>query len=108
VVAVADRIAVDADVLIGHATRVEQVSDDVRAAADTTGCSPLEPGALGPVCSFVLAPTQDATAAVRATLTAAAAMVEWTGQRARAWARQTTDLEQQALDALRGLHADIT
>lgn len=106
-VTVADRIAVDADMLVHHAARVERVSDDVRTAVDTAQRTGLGTGALGPLCSFLLLPTQDAATAGQATIASAATMVEWTGQRARTWAQHAADTEQRALDALRTLHVDL-
>ncbi len=103
----ADWIAVDADTLVQHATRVEQVSDDVRTAVGTARRSVLDPAALGPLCSFLLGPSQDAAAAAQATIASASTMVEWTGQRARVWAQHAADTEQRALDTLRALHADL-
>ena len=107
VVVVADRIAIDADVLVHHATRVEHVSDDVRTAADTARGSTLGAQALGPLCSFLLVPTCAAAASGHATITAAATMVEWTGQRARAWAQQATDTEHRALNTLRAVYTEL-
>ncbi|MDR3068266.1 MAG: hypothetical protein LBU50_02025 [Cellulomonas sp.] len=103
----ADWIAVDVDALVRHATRVEQISDDVRTATDTAQRSVRETSALGPLCSFLLLPTQDAAAAAQATITSASTMVEWTGQRARLWGQQAADTEQRALDRLRALYADL-
>ncbi|MCL2091474.1 MAG: hypothetical protein FWH11_09715 [Micrococcales bacterium] len=103
----ADRIAVDANALVHHAVRVERVSDDVRAATDTARRSVLGTDALGPLCSFLLLPTQDAATVAQATITSASTMVEWTGQRARVWAQHAADAEQRALDRLRTLHASL-
>lgn len=103
----ADWIAVDADALVHHATRVERVSDDVRTATDTARRSVLGTDALGPLCSFLLLPTQDAATAALATITSASAMVEWTGRRARVWAQHAMETEQRAVDRLRTLHTDL-
>ena len=103
----ADWIAVDADAILHHATRVEGTSDDVRTAADAARRTGLGAEALGPLCSFLLRPTQDAATAGQATITSAATMVEWTGQRARAWAQQAADTEQRTLDILQAMRTGV-
>ena len=103
----ADRIAVDPDVLVEHARRVERVGDDVRTAASTVRQAGLPPGALGQMCAFLVVPAEGTATTGQTTIDSASSMVEWTGQQVRVWAQYAQDAQDRVLDMIRSLRSEI-
>jgi len=104
---VADRIAVDWDLLFQHAARVDRVGDDVSAAAGAASKADLTEQALGSMCSFLVSPATVAAEAGEATITSTTAMVERTGQQIRGWAGDAREIEREVCAIIASLKADV-
>jgi hypothetical protein len=72
---VADRIAVDQDLIIAHAARVEVVASDVGVARDAAGATNMGGGAFGVLCAFLVPPATMAASMAQQAIQAAEGML---------------------------------
>ncbi|MFE1646753.1 hypothetical protein [Microbacterium sp. P01] len=71
----ADRIALDQDLIIAHAARVQQVASDIQVARDAATSTSMGGGAFGILCSFLVAPATIAASMAGTAISSAEGMV---------------------------------
>lgn len=83
-IAVADRISIDFDLLEQHARRVDLVASDVALAQDAASSINVGGGAFGLMCAFLVPPAALVSSLATSALASAQGMVERSARELRA------------------------
>jgi hypothetical protein len=100
---VADKIAVDADLIHAHAARVQQVASDVGMARQAAASTNMGGGAFGVICSFLVAPASLAATMASAAIGAAEGMVTRSAREVKGVAADMAATEADIVRAVRTL-----
>ncbi|MBN9177609.1 MAG: hypothetical protein J0I43_09620 [Microbacterium sp.] len=104
----ADRIAIDRDLIVSHAARVEQVASDIKVARDAASSTNMGGGAFGVLCSFLVAPATVAAAMAGNAISSAEGMVRRSATEVRGVATDMAAFEDAALAAIKALDANLS
>ena len=103
----AEVYAVDVDVLLQHAGRVDDVAASVDLAVDAVGQVDLAGGAFGVMCAFMVLPASLACGAGQLVMAAASRMVGRAGDRLRDWAADAQEVESENVGAINQLGTEL-
>ncbi|MGX5694884.1 type VII secretion target [Agromyces soli] len=103
----AERIAVDFDVVRQHATRVEYVAAQISTARDAAASMNMGGGAFGLMCAFLVPPATAISSLATSTVAAAEAMVERSAREVRGMAGDFESLEERLVAEVRRLEASL-
>lgn len=103
----AERIAIDQDLIISHAARVRQVASDISVARDAASATNMSGGAFGVMCAFLVPPASMVAQVTSGAITAAQRLVERSAVEVRGVADDMAAFEQTAVDDLRTLEGQV-
>ncbi|WP_295787847.1 hypothetical protein [uncultured Microbacterium sp.] len=103
----ADRIAVDAELIGSHASRLGAVASDISLARDAGSSGGLNAEAFGVLCSFLVPPATVAADAARSLIAAAEDMVRRSATEIVGVASDMEAYEQKVLEWVRTLEAGL-
>ena len=103
----AERIAVDRDLIVAHAARVRQVASDVAVARDAASATNMSGGAFGVLCGFLVPPASLVAQVTGAAIAAAERLVERSATEIRGVADDMAAFEQTVVEDLRGLEGRV-
>jgi hypothetical protein len=104
---VADRIAIDLDVVESHARRVEALGADVQEAIDAAASMNVAGGAFGVLCSFLVPPALVVTTAARSALLGVHGAIGQSAATLRAGARDLVGCDEDAVQVLGALVDEV-
>ena len=100
-------IAVDAEILLAHAGRVEQVAADVHEGLSAAASTDLAGGAFGVLCGFLMVPATAASFAGRSAISSAEQLVSRAAGQVRGWSADAQAVDQAACDAVASLRSAL-
>jgi hypothetical protein len=103
----ADRIAVDQDLILSHAARVETVASDIGVARDAASSTNMAGGAFGVMCAFLVAPASLAASIAGQAIAAAEGMVRRSATEIRGVASDMASFEEAVVDAARTIEGTL-
>ena len=103
----AERIAIDFELLSRHAARVEQVAGDVGVARSAAGSINLGGGAFGLMCNFLVLPTSVVSTMAQSALAAAEQMVQRSAREITAVGRDFTTTEESISAEIATLESEL-
>ncbi|WP_417563878.1 hypothetical protein [Microbacterium sp.] len=103
----AERIAIDQDLVISHAARVKQVASDIAVARDAASATDMSGGAFGIMCAFLVPPASMVAQVTSAAITAAQRLVERSAVEVRGVADDMAAFEQDVVDSLRAIEGQV-
>jgi len=103
----ADRIAIDHELIIAHAARLGTVASDISLARDAGASTNMGGGAFGVLCSFLVAPASLAAQAAQQTIAAAEDMVRRPADEIRGVGTDMAAFEETVIDGIRSLEAGL-
>jgi len=72
----AERIAIDHELIFAHAARVRQVSSDIQVARDAASATNMSGGAFGLMCAFLVGPATMVATACSTMISSAQGLVD--------------------------------
>lgn len=103
----AQTIAFDFDMLHLHASRVEQIADDVAEAVSASRSTNMAGGAFGVMCGFLVPPALAVTEAAKLFLCEAEGLLNRTSRELRAIAADMEQTECDIIDRVRTLESEL-
>lgn len=103
----AERIAVDPDLISAHATRVDVVAGDVALAADAAGSTNMGGGAFGVLCAFLVPPAGIAASMASQAIRSAQAMLERSATELRGVSSDLAAFEDDVVQAVTTLDGQL-
>lgn len=103
----ADRIAVDAELIGSHASRLSAVASDISVARDAGSSGGLNAEAFGVLCSFLVPPATMVADAARTLVGAAGDMVRRSATEIVGVGSDLEAYEQKVLETIRALDASL-
>lgn len=103
----AERIAIDHDLIVSHAARVEQVASDIKVARDAAASTNMGGGAFGVLCSFLVAPATVAATVAGNAISSAEGMVRRSATEVRGVGTDMAAFEDSAVAAISALNSDL-
>jgi len=104
---VADRIAVDSELIGSHASRLSVVASDISVARDAGSSGGLNAEAFGVLCSFLVPPATMVADAARSLIGAAEDMVRRSATEIVGVGSDMDAYEQKVLEAIRALETGL-
>lgn len=102
-----ERIAIDADTLLAHRRRLEQIGAQVDVARDAAGSVHLGGGAFGLMCAFMVPPLQAVQDAAQSSIAQVASSLARAGSEIAAAAADLGAADEYAVDAYRSLQGSL-
>jgi formylmethanofuran:tetrahydromethanopterin formyltransferase len=96
-----DRIAVDHELIVSHAARVEMVASDISVARDAGSSTNMSGGAFGLMCAFLAPPAQLAANMATQAIAAAEGMVRRSATEIRGVGDDLASYEDSVVQAVR-------
>lgn len=96
----ADRIAIDHDLIVAHAARVRRVSSDVQTARDAASATNMSGGAFGVMCAFLVGPATLVASAASAVIASAQGLVDRSATEVRGVADDMATFEDELTAAI--------
>lgn len=103
----ADRIAIDHELISAHAARVDQVASDISLAADAASSTNMGGGAFGVLCSFLVAPATIAATMAGSAISSAQGMVSRSATEIRGVAADMAAFESDVIAAISSLESQV-
>jgi hypothetical protein len=100
-------IAVDAELVVQHASRLGAVREGVAEAASAVGSVDLGGGAFGVLCSFLVPPAQLVAGIAQSMIVSADDMLDRTVDELRGFASDVEDRETTIVEQVRALQRGI-
>lgn len=103
----ADKIAIDQDVIVAHAARVERVASEIGMAKQASASTDMGGGAFGLMCSFLVPFAEAAAHAASGAIGDAGGMVSRSAVELRGVGADAAALEEQLVASIRELGAPL-
>lgn len=103
----AKKIAVDAELIHAHASRVERVAAEVAEARQAAVATNMGGGAFGLICAFLVPPATLAAAMAASAIGAAEGMLERSAREIRGVAKDMAAVEDDIVQAVRALEKGL-
>lgn len=103
----AELIAIDQDLVIAHAARVNQVASDVSIARDAASSTNMGGGAFGVLCAFLVPPATVTAQMAGSAIAAAEAMVRRSAVEARGMATDMAAFEEELSSSLAAIESSF-
>lgn len=101
------QIAIDSDTLRSHASRVNQIGDDIDLASAAAGQVAIPGDAFGVMCSFMVPGSVAISMAGKSVIDSAAGLVHRAADQVRAWAADQDAADQKAAEHVTKIQADL-
>lgn len=102
-----DRIAIDHELILSHAARVETVASDIAVARDAGSSTNMSGGAFGMLCAFLAPPATLAASMATQTIAAAEGMVRRSATEIRGVGSDIAAYEETVEQAVRTLEGGL-
>jgi hypothetical protein len=96
-----DRIAIDHELIVSHAARLEMVASDIAVASDAGSSTNMSGGAFGLLCAFLAPPAELAASMARQAITSAEGMVRRSATEIRGVGDDMSSYEDTVVQAVR-------
>ena len=103
----AELIAIDQDLVIAHAARVNQVASDVSIARDAASSTNMGGGAFGVLCAFLVPPATVTAQMAGSAIAAAEAMVRRSAVEVRGVATDMAAFEEELSSSLAAIESSF-
>lgn len=103
----ADKIAIDQDVIVAHAARVERVASEIAIAKQASTSANMGGGAFGLMCSFLVPFAEAAAHAASTSIGEAGGMVSRSAVELRGVGADAAELESRLVASIRELGASL-